>query len=756
MPSHQRPISSGITLAAASPAAGHSFENHANFIRSYAERTRYAASLPGPQETKAAFGALPLPFYSRGGGLPATGGSDLKWYMSFLYLDGTHLPVESGCVQEAHTSLEIAVLRIANLIRNTPGWASLLNDDGAVSRWRLEAERAGLGTPLLRTSSQPDPRSLLYLAECGPFQKGVAQGPLVEVLDGTLADVDEGEGKAPTNARRHYVPLHRLPSGRHMSVADLERLIDEARYNKEPTAEKYRQEGRSIVVNASDVEKMRQRALDIAATEIAEDLRKRSNTMTDALAMSEDQPKTTLEEMFRYALEECMEDAKNAPTRFGTYAVHCADGLIPFETQISIKSEARAILASKPDGQAYRRPRDLYNDARDWIPQFDTVVDLVHPSHLALISGLTRGYKREESVGKTWNDFTSTIGGSSQEAVALPSVLKQRFFWRTRSDKFQWLPAEFYIEPGSHIACFSSYVNNLDPRHYDSIAGVLGQLVPLFENVLTDLQRPRSPRIDYQRVDRYRLPKGASSERIAAHHGLLKLDCCWERPEWEDLALNFPTLPPYKPEDASCDEFPRMSLRGRQLQVIIKSTTVLLTPSKPQHPLGTWHVEGLEHERVVAVGLYCVEVDNVSIPAVSLRTAVAQPGRWELEFEAMMAGFGILDRDKSNQHLADINLLPGRCVVFPNIYQHRFSALSLVDPARDGCSTLLSFLLVDPTSRITSTLQVPPQQPGWLDSNDVSNRRDDDALLQQQTEERLNLAGGLYMFEETVDLDGTG
>ncbi|KAJ3146372.1 hypothetical protein HDU89_006237 [Geranomyces variabilis] len=298
------------------------------------------------------------------------------------------------------------------------------------------------------------------------------------------------------------------------------------------------------------------------------------------------------------------------------------------------------------------------------------------------------------------------------------------------------------------MASFSSYINNLHParnvQHYDAIAAVLGQLVPLFELVLTDLQSPRHPIIDWQCKHHYRLPKDASDEVRKDFHEIMKLtDITWEYSDWQDLAVNFPTLPRYQGHPAPSATWPRISLRDRQLQVIVKKTMVLLTPSKPDQPAGMWHVEGLEHERIIAVGMYCLDVENVSTPSLGFHSAVENPQRHKHEEVATVAAFGMVDQDRRNQYWGELNLLPGRCVAFPNVYQHRFSAMSLLDRSQNGHSTLVCFLLIDPTTRITSTLQIPPQQSDWT-------KLDNDALVEQQVEERLYLTRNLDLSEDSV------
>jgi len=51
-----------------------------------------------------------------------------------------------------------------------------------------------------------------------------------------------------------------------------------------------------------------------------------------------------------------------------------------------------------------------------------------------------------------------------------------------------------------------------------------------------------------------------------------------------------------------------------------------------------------------------------------------------------------------------------RCIVFPNFYQHRVAPFQLKNPNEIGQRKILIFFLVDPSIRILSTANVPPQQ----------------------------------------------
>ena len=55
----------------------------------------------------------------------------------------------------------------------------------------------------------------------------------------------------------------------------------------------------------------------------------------------------------------------------------------------------------------------------------------------------------------------------------------------------------------------------------------------------------------------------------------------------------------------------------------------------------------------------------------------------------------------------------GRCIAYPNLYQHRLSSFHLLDPSKPGYRTTLQFQLVDPEIAVLSTTDIPPQPVSW-------------------------------------------
>ncbi|OAJ35763.1 hypothetical protein BDEG_20007 [Batrachochytrium dendrobatidis JEL423] len=160
-----------------------------------------------------------------------------------------------------------------------------------------------------------------------------------------------------------------------------------------------------------------------------------------------------------------------------------------------------------------------------------------------------------------------------------------------------------------------------------------------------------------------------------------------------------------------------VSLHGRNLQVIVKLTNIQLTPSKPKYDEGNWHNEGPINESIVATGLYYYDVENITTPKLDFRVAV---DRFDYQGASDMYWKDVYDIDQEsprNQYIGSLELPNGRCVVYPNRYQHKEQSFELADPTQPGHCKILTFFVVNPSRRIVSTAHVAPQQPQWCNSS---------------------------------------
>jgi hypothetical protein len=150
-----------------------------------------------------------------------------------------------------------------------------------------------------------------------------------------------------------------------------------------------------------------------------------------------------------------------------------------------------------------------------------------------------------------------------------------------------------------------------------------------------------------------------------------------------------------------------VDLRGRRLQVIVKLANIILTPENPKYEGGAWHVEGMLNEHIVASGIYYYESENITESKLSFRASVQEPEDGDKQ------EFSYYFETPLVQYHGAIITKEDRCIVFPNVMQHKVSPFTLVDAQKPGVRKILVFFLVDPSERVLSTMNVPPQQQSW-------------------------------------------
>lgn len=400
------------------------------------------------------------------------------------------------------------------------------------------------------------------------------------------------------------------------------------------------------------------------------------------------------EAQVRYVLDELVHYAALRDGRTGI-EVSAVDGVWQSDTLVDDKlgsrlREAVRVLEQVPEAE------------KDWHPGSDgQVLDLVHPSLFCLVKGVS------EAPERAWRNETD------------------RYSKYELSEKFQWLPTDVDVSDDGDIA-FRSYINNVHPETHHELASVLPDLFsrmrPLLENVLTDLRHPRPLRIEADPYGWYdsepEHPDKSDYSDDGAYAEALR---AWEEAEddwWQNRRPVIPDAPAFTPPELP-GESARVDLRGRRLQVIVKLATIHLTPDKPEYPGGSWHVEGMLNERIVSTGIYYWDSENITESRLSFRAALDDPNYEQNDDNGLREVYGLEDEDALNQTLGSASTPAGRCLAFPNILQHRVGSFRLADSARPGYRKILAFFLVDPSEKIVSTSDVPPQQP-WSETSTMT------------------------------------
>lgn len=160
------------------------------------------------------------------------------------------------------------------------------------------------------------------------------------------------------------------------------------------------------------------------------------------------------------------------------------------------------------------------------------------------------------------------------------------------------------------------------------------------------------------------------------------------------------------------------NLTGRSLQVITKISQTVLSKDNPDYPGGSWHIEGMPYEHIVATCLYYVEVENVTDSFLEFRKPVIL-SEYNIDYPQSddlytTHHYGITPDShhdgQMNRYLGLIKSQTGHSVVFPNSLQHRVKEFSMVDQEKSSSRTILAFFVIDPNHRIVSTSDIKPQQ----------------------------------------------
>ncbi len=180
-------------------------------------------------------------------------------------------------------------------------------------------------------------------------------------------------------------------------------------------------------------------------------------------------------------------------------------------------------------------------------------------------------------------------------------------------------------------------------------------------------------------------------------------------------------------------------------QVFVKLSSIALTTAGLNRYFGDdWHVEGIHNEHIVAVGVYYFDATNVSDSQLSFQVPVELP-RWA-DFDAVgvKAVFGVGPDERAPvQFLGTVAAKSDRCIAYHNCLRQSASSFHLADPSRGGVRRSLTFLLVDPSVRIASTADVPPQQPQWLEREMISSVGGLQCLPEVLVREVMAYVGGI-------------
>ncbi|KAF7361410.1 hypothetical protein MSAN_01174100 [Mycena sanguinolenta] len=348
---------------------------------------------------------------------------------------------------------------------------------------------------------------------------------------------------------------------------------------------------------------------------------------------------------------------------------------------------------------------DVPEEKKDWHPGSNKqVLDLVHPSLYCVVYDRTHAY----------------LPCKPRIAANFLPVRAPESTSEFTSKVFSWMPSDFMVDDDGVVKLVSPYINNLHPilhqPMYTVIEEILTAFIPMFERVLGDSNREnyRVAFPDDQRLEEVKciwgpggkpwpeeeLPSGEDEDEFNEKF-------------WAKIKKVLPEAKDYT--DQLQARFSPVSLRGRPIQCIVKLANVHLTPEQPEYVGGSWHVEGMVNERIVASGIYYYDEENITESRLSFRVAVGEPDYHEQYDSECMRILYDMDTDSELvQDIGSFHTKAGRALSWPNLFQHCVSPFKLTDPSKPGHRKILAIFLVDPTQdRIVSTTDVPPQQADW-------------------------------------------
>ncbi|KIM87750.1 hypothetical protein PILCRDRAFT_260026 [Piloderma croceum F 1598] len=230
------------------------------------------------------------------------------------------------------------------------------------------------------------------------------------------------------------------------------------------------------------------------------------------------------------------------------------------------------------------------------------VQNLIHPSLYPYVAGVTP--LEDPSRMPTLRDgkFSTTMHSYRNT--------------HTLESKYSWMPSIFRVSDDGKDVHISSYINGLGPR--DRFPVLYRLIEKAFLVVLPHLERSLDFKYQYKErpsvlrwyeradqredgttrdawealLERQRQEKAKQLDVKLAEQEALEEEIRHEAENPSEAYQNVPTLSPFQ---------------GQELRVIVKAANYILKPGEQYN--GTWHLEGMPHERIVASAIYYYDAD---------------------------------------------------------------------------------------------------------------------------------------------------
>lgn len=165
------------------------------------------------------------------------------------------------------------------------------------------------------------------------------------------------------------------------------------------------------------------------------------------------------------------------------------------------------------------------------------------------------------------------------------------------------------------------------------------------------------------------------------------------------------------------------SFSNGNFQVIVKIGSIHLDQDKKEYLGGSWHVEGMPYERIVATCINYLDVNNITKSFLEFRKPVyideesVEYDQGDSKYTKHHYGIKNHHDGVMNRYLGLIKCSKGSSVVFPNTLQHRVKPFNLVEGENSGSRIIIAFFVIDPDNKIISTADI--------ENNDMTKEESD-------------------------------
>ncbi|KAL0960958.1 hypothetical protein HGRIS_005958 [Hohenbuehelia grisea] len=291
--------------------------------------------------------------------------------------------------------------------------------------------------------------------------------------------------------------------------------------------------------------------------------------------------------------------------------VYASDGLVPKSLHKELVRQLDLLAACEPKdfhpgSQGKARTTSL-NLIFSNLMQIWQVLDLIHPSLYPFVAGWSEVTDESMAPNPPNNIFKSRL-----------SAMKNYDF----ESRYGWLPSVFRMSDDGQDVQIQSYINGLGSR--ERFPDLYRVIEKLFLVALPHFERTLSFEYEYVPTPSQHRWQQRHEARRSAADALGRIG----RREWERILKSDMEAKAEEEEQSRKENEQRIATKaqeiqsaseimaaemapsvwkGKELKVIIKAANYVLMPGDQYE--GSWHMEGMPHERIVASAIYYYDTD---------------------------------------------------------------------------------------------------------------------------------------------------